>query len=68
VGTVLGGPPLGLGLWIFSEVFKEPLKGIARAKYSITGSWMDPVVERQSFSPAAEEAVARPGLASGDEG
>jgi uncharacterized protein (TIGR02099 family) len=68
VGTVLGGPPLGLGLWIFSEVFKEPLKGIARAKYSITGSWIEPVVERQSFSPAAEEAVARPGLASGDEG
>ena len=68
VGTVLGGPPLGLGLWIFSEVFKEPLKGIARAKYSITGSWTDPVVERQSFSPAAEEAIAQPGLPSGDEG
>jgi uncharacterized protein (TIGR02099 family) len=68
VGTVLGGPPLGIGLWIFSEVFKEPLKGIARAQYSITGSWSAPVVERRAFSPAAGETGSQTELASGNEG
>lgn len=45
-GALAGGPGLGAALFIFSEVFKEPLKGISRARYRITGPWQDPVVER----------------------
>jgi len=60
VGWVAGGPPLGIGLWIFSEVFKEPLKDIARARYRISGTWEEPVVVREAFSPAAEDAARLP--------
>ena len=31
---------------LFSQIFKEPLKGVARAYYHIGGDWDNPVVER----------------------
>ena len=46
VGAVIAGPGVGAALLIFTRIFKEPLKGIGRASYCITGSWDDPVVER----------------------
>jgi uncharacterized protein YhdP len=46
VGAVIGGPGVGAALLIFTRIFKEPLKGIGRASYCITGSWDDPAVER----------------------
>jgi uncharacterized protein YhdP len=45
-GTVAGGPVVGAALLLFSQIFKEPLKGVARAYYHIGGSWDDPQVER----------------------
>jgi uncharacterized protein YhdP len=46
VGAVIAGPGVGAALLIFTRIFKEPLKGIGRASYCITGSWDDPAVER----------------------
>jgi uncharacterized protein YhdP len=46
VCAVIAGPGVGAALLIFTRIFKEPLKGIGRASYCITGSWDDPVVER----------------------
>src|SRR5690606_7597216 len=46
VGGLLGGPGVGAALLIFTRIFKEPLKGIGRASYCVTGSWDEPVVER----------------------
>jgi uncharacterized protein YhdP len=46
VGAVIAGPGVGAALLIFTRIFKEPLKGIGRASYCITGSWDEPVVER----------------------
>ena len=46
VGGLIGGPGVGAALLIFTRIFKEPLKGIGRASYCITGSWDEPVVER----------------------
>lgn len=45
-GTAIGGPVVGAALLLFSKVFKEPLKGVARAYYHIGGTWEDPKVER----------------------
>jgi uncharacterized protein YhdP len=44
--AVAAGPVVGAALLLFSQVFKEPLKGVARAYYHIGGSWDDPQVER----------------------
>ncbi|MBC7985009.1 MAG: TIGR02099 family protein, partial [Candidatus Obscuribacterales bacterium] len=45
-GAVVGGPVVGAALLVFSRIFKEPLKGVARAYYRISGPWDEPVVER----------------------
>ncbi len=41
-----GVPVVGAALLVFSQVFKEPLKGMARAYYHIGGSWDEPKIER----------------------
>jgi len=45
-GALAGGPVIGAALLVFSQVFKEPLKGATRGYYRITGSWDDPQVKR----------------------
>jgi uncharacterized protein YhdP len=45
-GALAGGPVVGAALLLFSQVFKEPLKGATRGYYRITGSWDDPQVKR----------------------
>ncbi|HXQ30543.1 MAG TPA: AsmA-like C-terminal region-containing protein [Steroidobacteraceae bacterium] len=45
-GALAGGPAVGAALLLFSTVFKEPLSGIARGYYRITGTWEQPKVER----------------------
>ncbi len=44
----LAGPGIGTALLIFTQVFKEPLKGIGRASYCMSGTWNEPLVERLS--------------------
>src|SRR5690606_4707899 len=46
VGGLLAGPGVGAALLIFTQIFKEPLKGIGRASYCVTGTWEQPSVER----------------------
>lgn len=48
VGGLIGGPGVGAALLIFTRIFKEPLKGIGRASYCVTGPWEKPVVARLS--------------------
>jgi uncharacterized protein YhdP len=45
-GTVVGGPVVGAALLLFSQIFKEPLKGATRGYYRITGQWDNPKVEQ----------------------
>jgi len=45
-GALAGGPVVGAALLLFSQVFKEPLQGVTRGYYRITGSWDDPQVKR----------------------
>jgi uncharacterized protein YhdP len=58
-GALAAGPVVGAALLVFSQIFKEPLKGITRGYYRITGSWENPVVERveDSDKTKAETAV-----------
>ena len=45
-GALAGGPAVGAALLLFSQIFKEPLKGVTRGYYRITGSWDDPQIRR----------------------
>ncbi len=56
-GALAGGPVVGAAVLLFSQVFKEPLKGITRGYYRITGPWDDPVVERVDAAEAKAEAT-----------
>jgi uncharacterized protein YhdP len=44
--AIAANPVVGAALLLFTQVFKEPLKGATRAYYHIGGSWDDPQVER----------------------
>jgi uncharacterized protein (TIGR02099 family) len=51
------GPVIGGAVLLFTQVFKQPLKGLARGYYRITGNWDNPTVERiKSADAAAAEA------------
>lgn len=56
-GALAAGPAVGAALLLFTQVFKEPLKGIARGYYRITGPWEDPVVERVDAAQIKEAAA-----------
>ena len=59
-GTLAGGPALGAALLVFSKVFKEPLGGISRGYYRITGSWDSPVVQRIGAGEAESREAGPP--------
>jgi uncharacterized protein (TIGR02099 family) len=58
--ALVGGPVVGAAVLLFTQVFKQPLKGLARGYYRITGSWDNPTVERiksAEASPPPAEAT-----------
>ena len=57
VGGLIAGAGVGAALLIFTRIFKEPLKGIGRASYCITGSWDDPTVERLTAEQLEAEEI-----------
>jgi uncharacterized protein YhdP len=57
VGGLIGGPGVGAALLIFTRIFKEPLKGIGRASYCVTGDWDAPKVERLSAEQLQEGRI-----------
>jgi uncharacterized protein YhdP len=54
--TLVCGPVCGAAALLFTQVFKQPLKGLARGYYRITGSWDNPTVERIKSAGAAASA------------
>ena len=54
VGGLLGGAGVGAALLIFTRLFKEPLKGIGRASYCLSGDWEAPAVDLISDEEPAE--------------
>ncbi|MEP6884289.1 MAG: YhdP family protein [Gammaproteobacteria bacterium] len=55
-----GGPVVGAAVLLFTQVFKQPLKGLARGYYRITGSWDNPIVERIKSAAAAAATAEAP--------
>jgi uncharacterized protein YhdP len=58
LAALAGGPVVAGAVLLFTQVFKQPLKGLARGYYRITGSWDNPIVERIKSADAAASAEA----------
>ncbi len=56
---LLGGPAVAAALLIFTRVFKEPLKGLGRVSYCVSGTWQEPSVERLTRRAARQGANLR---------
>jgi uncharacterized protein YhdP len=66
VAALLGGPVVAGAVLVFTQVFKQPLKGLARGYYRITGPWDNPNVERiKNAGAGAAQAGATQGAAAG---
>ncbi len=44
-GLIAGGPAVGAALLLAGKVFQDSINRVARVKYSLTGSWEEPVFE-----------------------
>ena len=60
LAALAGGPVVGAAVLVFTQVFKQPLKGLARGYYRITGSWDNPTVERIKGAEAAAATAEAP--------
>jgi len=56
----VGGPVIGAAVLVFTQVFKQPLKGLVRGYYRITGDWDNPTVERIKSADAAAATAEAP--------
>lgn len=52
-GALIGGPIMGIGLWIAQELLQQPLDQVAQLSYRLTGSWDDPKVKPLGAKPVA---------------
>jgi uncharacterized protein (TIGR02099 family) len=59
-GALVGGPIGVAAVLLFTQVFKQPLKGLTRGYYRITGSWDNPIVERIKSADAAAATAEAP--------
>jgi uncharacterized protein YhdP len=58
-GFFLGGPQVAAALLVFTQVFKNPLKGVGQVFYSVKGSWDEPAIEptdSQDFAATSSRA------------
>ena len=60
-GALAAGPAVGAALLLFSQIFKEPLKGVTRGYYRITGSWDDPQIRRIDAREVKDDRQAAQG-------
>jgi uncharacterized protein (TIGR02099 family) len=60
LAAFVAGPIVGGVALVFFQVFKQPLKGLARGYYRITGSWDNPTVERIKSADAAAATAESP--------
>ncbi len=46
VGGLIGGPQVAAALFVFSQIFRKPLKDVGQAYYSVAGTWDEPIIDR----------------------
>jgi uncharacterized protein YhdP len=51
-GALIGGPVAGIAAFVAQKLLKDPLDQIASYEYDITGSWLDPQVNKVERQPA----------------
>ncbi len=59
VGALAAGPQVAAALFLFSQIFKKPLKEVGQIYYSMSGPWDNPVVEAtdaEAFAASAARA------------
>jgi uncharacterized protein (TIGR02099 family) len=56
------GPIVGGAALLFTQLFKQPLKGLVRGYYRITGTWDNPTVERIKSADAPTATAEAPKL------
>jgi uncharacterized protein YhdP len=59
-GALAGGPVVAGVVLLFTQVFKQPLNGLTRAYYRITGGWDNPTIERIKSAGAAAASAEVP--------
>jgi uncharacterized protein YhdP len=55
VGAMLANPIAGAVVWAAQKIFKDPLDQAFAFEYGVTGSWVDPKVEKLGQQKPAEE-------------
>ncbi len=60
LAALAGGPVVAGAVLVFTQVFKQELKGLARGYYRITGNWDNPIVERIKSADAAAATAEAP--------
>lgn len=51
-GALIGGPVAGIAAFVAQKLLKDPLDQIASYEYDVTGSWLDPQVNKVERQPA----------------
>ena len=60
IAGLAGGPVVAAAVLLFTQVFKQPLNGLSRAYYRITGGWDNPTIERINSAGAAAASAEAP--------
>lgn len=55
IGALAGGPVGAAAGAALQQIFSKPLGGISEVRYSVTGSWQDPVMEPVAVEPAGDD-------------
>nr|WP_306441740.1 YhdP family protein [Methyloversatilis sp. XJ19-49] len=56
VGVLIANPAVGVATYLAQKVLRDPLGQIFAFRYSVTGSWDDPIVAKLAVPPAGEQA------------
>jgi uncharacterized protein YhdP len=55
-GTIAGGPAVGAAVFVAERLLQKGIEHATRYRYSLKGSWDDPVLEPLQEPPAAVQA------------
>jgi uncharacterized protein YhdP len=54
-GAVAGGPAVGAVILLMEKMFKPNIERMTRVTYRVTGSWSDPVIEREQDAKRSDK-------------
>jgi uncharacterized protein (TIGR02099 family) len=58
LAALAGGPVVGAAAYITQKLLKDPLNKIAASEYEITGSWDEPVINKDVTAPVAPSPLS----------